>query len=181
MITRTNVRTIEMNRGAGPKADNQIPRTARFEVGDTSHEMAFDGKLEDAVLKGSMDGRQLVADLPSALRLISTESAKGACAQLDSGAESIKVELEGQQWKAIKKPADGVYEFALAGLDFSSNRIQTNGEHVALHFEGDIGGKTRSHAKQRLVGAVNSNGTLTVLHEDLTITESARSLNSLWS
>lgn len=180
MITQTNLHSIEMRRANGPRAGSQAPKTVPFEVAGKSHEMVFDGKLEDAVVRGTHDQGRLITDLSAAQKLFASDVAKKAFADLDAGAESVQVELGGQPWNATRKPENGIYEFAHSGLEFSSHRMQTDGQRVALHFEGDIGGMDPCHAKQRVFGAVNPNGTLTVLHEDLSLTDKAP-VDSLWS
>jgi hypothetical protein len=180
MIRGANTFSIEMKRASGPQIENQVPRTEPFKLGTSQQEMVFDGRLEDAVVASSIDRRSLVTDLSTAQKLFSSENAKGAFAQLDSGAESVKVDLEGRQWNAVKRPDQGIYEFTNTNLDVSSNRIQTDGKRIAVHFEGEIGGMAPLTANQRLFGSVNANGTLTVLAEDLTLTERSPVV-SLWS
>ena len=136
--------------------------------------MKFDGKIEDVLVeKSSFEKQNLLTDLNQAGSLLKSPEFEGAKKQLDSGEKKVRIDHGDQHWIG-KKSDDGVYSFDNDALLLTKNEVRQKGDSFSLRVSIPSFDLDGVEAKQKLVGSLNGNGTITCLMEDLEITDSAK-------
>lgn len=145
-------------------------------VGDVSytlnradHNLVFDGKIDDAVLKSLASDKGMITSLDQCKRIFQDPDGaiKKATHLLDEGAETVKVDLgTGDKWVVSKD--EGVYRFKPGDdLMFDKNTVTLAGDHVAIRV-GPSMVHDAANFEQKVVGKWNADsGTITCISEEV--------------